>query len=258
MGYAFQVTPLQLAAAYGALANGGILLTPTLVREIRDARGKVIYRHRPEPVRRAVPQAAADTVLAYLKAVVGKGGTAEGAQIAEWTLVGKTGTAQRFDGTSYQKGHYNASFASIFPYPDPQLVVLVKINEPHTKFYGGETAAPLTRTMLLEALTARRSALDRNRPEVPVVELSDSAPGSGDDEPEESRVVLQLPLASDSTDRGELPIPNVAGANVRRAVSTLHQRGFRVAVRGSGRVDRTTPKAGESAGRGSTVTVWAE
>ena len=73
MGYEFEITPVQLAAAYAALANQGILLTPTLVRDVRDASGKVAYRHRPEPVRRAVTPEVAETLLSYLKAVVGKG-----------------------------------------------------------------------------------------------------------------------------------------------------------------------------------------
>ena len=60
MGYEFAVTPLQLAVAYGAIANGGILLAPTLVKEIRDPEGQVVYSHRPEPVRRAVSEEIAD------------------------------------------------------------------------------------------------------------------------------------------------------------------------------------------------------
>ena len=59
MGYEFGVTPVQLAAAYGAIANDGLLLTPTLVREIRDPSGEILYRHQPEPVRRVVPAAVA-------------------------------------------------------------------------------------------------------------------------------------------------------------------------------------------------------
>ena len=99
--------------------TAGILLTPTLVREIREPGGKVVYRHQPEPVRRAVSTAVAATLLGYLKAVVGEGGTGEAAQLANWVLIGKTGTAVRHDGRAYQSNHYNASFASIFPLEDP-------------------------------------------------------------------------------------------------------------------------------------------
>jgi len=258
MGYEFELTPVQLAAAYAAIANGGILLTPTVVREIREPNGRAIYRHRPEPVRRATPPAVADTLLDYLHRVVGKGGTAEAAQLANWVLVGKTGTAVRHDGGGYQSGRYNASFAAIFPLDDPQLVVVVKIDDPRShKVYGGETAAPLTRTMLEEALSARRSVIDRNRLAGPTVETVDT----GDEEPEApvlSRVVLPLPLRPDTTTLpGPRPVPNVAGTTLRKAASTLYRRGFQVAVHGDGRVQRTTPAAGASAPYGSIVTVWA-
>jgi cell division protein FtsI (penicillin-binding protein 3) len=260
MGYEFEVTPMQLAAAYGAIANRGILLTPSLVREVREVDGKVSYRHRPEPVRRAVTPTVADTLLAFLRAVVGKGGTAEAAQLANWILVGKTGTAVRHDGGVYQTGHYNASFASIFPLEDPQLVVVVKIDDPKShKVYGGETAAPLTRTMLEEALSARRSAIDRRRLEGPTIETGDSIAEDARDEPEPTRVLLALPLAPDSAARPpRRPVPNVSGASLRRAANALHRRGFQVAVRGSGRVLRTTPAAGDSLASGSIVTIWAE
>jgi cell division protein FtsI (penicillin-binding protein 3) len=260
MGYEFEVTPMQLAAGYAALANGGILLTPTLVREIREPGGRVIYRHQPEPVRRAVPAGVADTLLAYLRSVVGKGGTGEAAQLANWVLIGKTGTAVRHDGRAYQSNHYNASFASIFPLDDPQLVVLVKINDPKgKKIYGGETAAPLTRAMLEEALAARRSALDRGRLQARPIQPADTAVSGEGAAADESRVVLTLPVEPDSAGpRGRRPVPNVSGATLRRAVNALHRRGFKVAVRGSGRVQRSTPAAGDSAGYGDRVTLWAE
>lgn len=260
MGYEFEVTPVQLAAAYATIANRGILLTPTLVREIRDAKGRIVYRHRPEPVRRAVSPEVADTLLDYLRRVVGRGGTAEAAQLANWVLVGKTGTAIRHDGGTYQAGHYNASFASIFPLADPQLVVVVKIDDPRSrKVYGGETAAPLTRGMLEEALSARRSALDRSRLAGPAAEAVEPAPGRQPEAPEPTRVVLSVPLTDDSAaPPARRPVPNVAGASLRRAASALHRRGFEVAVHGSGRVRRTTPAAGDSARFGAVVTVWAE
>ncbi len=260
MGYEFTLTPVQLAAAYGAIANEGILLTPTLVREVHDLAGRVAYRHRPEPVRRAIPPEVAKTLIGYLTAVVGQGGTAEAAQLANYVLAGKTGTAVRHDGRAYQKGHYTASFASIFPANDPQLVVVVKIDDPKKGQYGGQTAAPVTRGMLEEALAADRSALDRSRLTGPATPLQDSAVESEDDSiPEGRRVIVSLPLAPDTLPpRGRQLVPNVAGTTLRRATNALHRRGFQVAIRGGGTVLRTTPAAGDSARSGSTVTVWAE
>ncbi len=261
MGYEFQVTPVQLAVAYGAIANDGILLTPALVREIRTPGGDVRWRHQPEPVRRAVSPKVAQTLRGYLRGVVEEGGTAEAAQLSNYSLAGKTGTAVRFDGQAYVPGSYTATFAAIFPADEPMLVVVVKIDDPKgAAEYGGQTAAPLTRAMLEEALAARSSAIDRRRlgghAEVaPAVEANTAAPS----EPSASAVVLAVPLAPDSGGRhGRRPVPNVTGLSLRHAASTVHRRGFRVAVRGSGDVVRTTPAAGDSAAYGATVTLWAE
>ncbi len=260
MGYEFDLTPVQLAAAYAAIANRGILLTPTLVREVHDLRGRVAYRHRPEPVRRAIAPEVADTLIGYLTAVVGKGGTAEAAQLANYVLAGKTGTAVRHDGSAYEDGHYNASFAAIFPANDPQLVVVVKIDDPKKGKYGGQTAAPVTRGMLEDALAADRSAIDRNRLTGPAAAVAESPDDESDDEvPEGRRVIIPLPLAPDSAPPSVRQlVPNVAGTTLRRAANALHRRGFQVAVRGSGRVLRTTPAAGDSLRTGAVVTLWAE
>lgn len=260
MGYEFTLTPIQLAAAYAAIANEGILLTPTLVREVHDLGGRVSYRHRPEPVRRAIPPEVAKTLIGYLTAVVEQGGTAEAAQLANYVLAGKTGTAVRHDGSSYQKGHYTASFASIFPANDPQLVVVVKIDDPKKGQYGGQTAAPVTRTMLQEALAADRSAIDRSRLTGPPAAVQEEQVEAADDSISEGRrVMVALPLSSDTASRpGRQLVPDVAGTTLRRATNALHRRGFQVAIRGGGTVRRTTPSAGDSARSGSTVTVWAE
>jgi cell division protein FtsI (penicillin-binding protein 3) len=258
MGYEFGVTPIQLAAAYGAIARDGILLAPTLVREVRDPAGRVIYRHTPEPVRRVLPAAIAAKLREYLRGAAGREGTGEEAQLVNYTVLGKTGTAVRFADGHYIHGQYTASFAAIFPADDPQLVVIVKIDNPKGRYYGGLTAAPVTRTMLQQALASHRVAIDRAR-----LAVRDSAP-----EPEapaeaaagEARRVVAVPFPyhpADSTpDR--LPVPSVTGRSVRDAALALHRRGFRMSLQGLGRVVRTVPAAGEEARRGSSVTVWAQ
>ncbi len=163
MGYEFGVTPVQLAAAYAAIANDGVLLTPTLVKEIRDPSGRLLYHHRPEPIRRAVSADVAAKLRDFLRGAVGEGGTGERAQLVNYSLLGKTGTAIRFEGGRYVHGEYTASFAALFPADHPQLAVIVKIDNPKGSYYGGLTAAPVTRTMLQQALASRRVAIDRGR-----------------------------------------------------------------------------------------------
>ncbi len=257
MGYEFGVTPVQLAVAYGAIANDGVLLAPTLVREVSDPAGTLLYRHVPEPVRRVVSSEIAVQLKEFLRGAVGEGGTGEKAQLVNYTLLGKTGTAVRFEHGHYVHGEYTASFAALFPAEHPQLVVIVKIDNPKGSYYGGLTAAPVTRSMLEQALAAQRVAIDRARLAAP-----DSA-ASGEASPVSTPsgrpvIALSWPYHPSDSMTSPRPIPDVAGRSVREAALALHRRGFQVGLRGLGRVVRTEPAAGQSAARGSSVIIWAE
>ena len=258
MGYEFGVTPVQLAAAYGAIARDGILVAPTLVREVRDPDGRVIYRHTPEPVRRVVPVEIAVRLREYLREAAGQGGTGEEAQLVNYAVLGKTGTAVRFADGHYVRGEYTASFAAIFPADDPQLVVIVKIDNPKGRYYGGLTAAPVTRSMLQQALASHRVAIDRarlaERDTVPEA-VPETDPGAGHSR---SVVAVSLPYHPVDSTPPRLPVPSVTGRSVREAALALHRRGFRVSLQGLGEVVRTVPAGGEVAQRGSSVTVWAQ
>jgi len=255
MGYELGVTPVQLAAAYGAIADGGVLLVPTLVREIRGPDGRLLYRHQPEPVRRATSPEIAARLRAFLSGVVGEGGTGERAQLANYALLGKTGTAVRFEGGRYVHGEYTASFAALFPADHPQLVVIVKIDDPKGNYYGGLTAAPLTKSMLQQALASHRVAIDRARlATADAVEPASAA--RNEPAPGAPPVVVPWPPRPPDEAAAPLPVPDVQGVTVREAALALHRRGFRVDLRGTGRVARTTPGPGDAALPGTTVTVW--
>ena len=124
MGYEFGVTPVQLAAAYAAIANDGVLLAPTLVREVRDPAGNVLYRHQPGA-------GAAGGILGDRRAAarVSAGGGGRRRHGRRWRSSPTTpcwarpARAIRFEDGRYVRGQYTASFAAIFPADHPQLVV---------------------------------------------------------------------------------------------------------------------------------------
>src|SRR3954469_10177714 len=163
MGYEIAVTPLQLVTAYAAIANGGELLEPHLVKEIRSPEGKVVYRAEPRAVRRVMSGEVARTIQQMLLAVVQQG-TATKADLSTFDVAGKSGTARRTLGNAgYVTGNYTASFVGLFPGNDPQYVVLVKLDSPKGAHYaGGDIAAPVTQVVLRAALAARDAALDRH------------------------------------------------------------------------------------------------
>jgi cell division protein FtsI (penicillin-binding protein 3) len=145
----------------------------------------------------------------------------------------------------------------LFPADNPQLVVIVKIDNPKGKYYGGLTAAPVTRTMLQQALASRRIAIDRGRL---TDQDSESVRGAraGTAPPGRPRVILSWPYHFTDSAVVLRRVPDVAGRPVRAAALALHRRGFRVALRGLGRVSRTLPAGGDAALPGSSVIVWAD
>jgi cell division protein FtsI (penicillin-binding protein 3) len=259
MGYEIGVTSVQLAAAYGAIANDGVLLSPTLLREVRRADGGLVFRREPEPVRRAVSSEIAARLRDFLGRAVGEGGTGERGQLASFPLLGKTGTARRFVDGRYVD-EYTASFAALFPADDPQLVVIVKIENPKGQYYGGLTAAPLTKTMLQQALASHRVAI--NRSALATAESTRATEPAAVPEPRPvatrpPAVVVPWPAPSTAPPARTVPVPEVEGTSVRQAALMLHRLGFRVALRGTGRVARSIPAAGQAAAAGSTIIVWA-
>ncbi|HEU4827915.1 MAG TPA: penicillin-binding transpeptidase domain-containing protein [Gemmatimonadales bacterium] len=260
-GYNFQVTAIQLAAAYGAIANGGILYAPTLVREVRSPEGEVLYRHRPEPVRRVLSPEVAATLRRYMRKAVSTSSTDQSLQIEEYALAGKTGTARKVVNGRYVSGKYVSSFAAIWPADRPELVIIVSIDEPKGAYYGSQTAAPLTRDILTEAIASRNQALDFDQ-----LATRDSTRRNGSPapraEPAKPRrtpvIAVSWPLAKDLSAREVRPVPDVSGQPARTAIARLHAEGFRVAVEGLGNVASTVPSAGSAVRTGETITIHAE
>jgi cell division protein FtsI/penicillin-binding protein 2 len=135
-GQGESVTPIQIAAAYSAIANGGILRPPHIVQAIGGKTVSVPKGHRI-----ISPNTAAE-LRKMLEGVYGEGGTASGAAIPGYSMAGKTGTAQVVVNGQYSSSDYIASFVGMVPANDPQLLGLVVVDEPHGSIYGGSVAAP--------------------------------------------------------------------------------------------------------------------
>jgi cell division protein FtsI (penicillin-binding protein 3) len=269
MGYALNVTPLQLAVAYGAIANGGELLEPAIVREIRSSDGVLAYRHERRVVRRVMSDATARTVRGLLRGVV-EGGTGESASLATFDVAGKTGTAKRTEHGRYVAGKYTASFVGLFPADHPQLVILVKLDNPSKSIYGAKTAAPVTKTVLQAAIAAREASLDRrDLAAVPSRAARAGAPLPDSVAHADSLVRIaesgSVPYVYmlDSPGRpaaGVAParvVPDVRGLAVRRAVYALHRAGFRVTLAAGGVAVRSGGAAGDGAATGTVPSAGA-
>jgi cell division protein FtsI (penicillin-binding protein 3) len=272
MGYEIAVTPLQLVTAYAAIANGGEILEPHLVKEVRSVDGKVLYRAETRSVRRVMSGEVARTIQQLLLAVV-REGTATKADLANFEVAGKSGTARRTSqNAGYVAGNYTASFVGLFPGNDPQYVVLVKLDNPRGAHYaGGDIAAPVTQIVLRAALAARDAALDREdlaASEKSAVEQRSKEPGRpAPDSYDPGRNVakreadeatasymVELPSALKPTRPATAPrpVPDVDGLSVREAVTRLHGAGFRVRILRASAAS-TFPAAGTIAAPGTLV-----
>ncbi len=286
MGYEIAVTPLQLATAYAAIANGGELLQPALVQEVRTPDGRVLYAHTRQVVRRVMPPAVAADLRQMLLGVVAEG-TAVQADLATYLLGGKTGTPRRTENGRYAPHAYTPNFVGLFPGNAPQFVIVVKLDDPKAAYYSASTAAPLTKTILQAALAARDAALNRTqlmhdvvsrspdaaapdgRPSVTLgARAGDSTAAAVGAESTAARaaaaaafaaappaVTIALPAPSAAPPSAAAPpraVPAVAGLPLRDAVRALHEAGFRVELVAGG-PPATTPAAGALAAPGAVV-----
>jgi stage V sporulation protein D (sporulation-specific penicillin-binding protein) len=141
-GQGVSVTPIAMARFYCAIANGGVLLRPRIIRSVLDAQGNPIYTYPREIEHRVFSQHTADELKAMLRAVVVRGTGNPSAQIPGYTTAGKTGTAQMALNGFYEPGAYVASFIGMVPYEHPKYVIYVKVERPQGAIYGSVVAAP--------------------------------------------------------------------------------------------------------------------
>jgi len=142
IGQGIAVTPMQMAAAYAAIANGGVLRPPRVVDAVNGRKLK-----RPAG-KRVISEATAATVRKMLEGVLGPGGTASGAEIEGYKLAGKTGTSEKAIDGKYSEDKYVASFVGFAPADKPKLLVAVMVDEPKGEIYGGQVAAPAWREIV--------------------------------------------------------------------------------------------------------------
>ena len=153
IGQGLAVTPMQMGAAYSAIANGGVLRAPHIVDAV-DGRKQAVPKGK-----RILSVETAASLRQMLEGVLGPGGTATGAAIDGYELAGKTGTAEKPDQTGgYSKTKFVASFVGFAPARHPKLLVAVMVDEPQGDIYGGTVAGPAFKKIASYALTNLRIA----------------------------------------------------------------------------------------------------
>jgi cell division protein FtsI (penicillin-binding protein 3) len=243
-GYGFSVTPLQMARAYSVIANGGHLVRPRIVREVVDARGKVIESFPPRRLRRTISARAAKAVTRGLVMVTDDGGTGKRARVPGYLVAGKTGTAYKVDPLvrGYNKNKIRTSFAGFLPADDPRLVIYVAIDEPQNdKRYGGVVAAPVFAAIGREALPYL--GVEANQP----FKASDTLVEDEDErfvglEPQSRPWWFQEAVLTGAP--SYLVAPDFTGRPLSDVVHKAGEMKLKLSVRGAGLVVSQRPQAG--------------
>ncbi|HET8538335.1 MAG TPA: penicillin-binding protein [Anaeromyxobacter sp.] len=249
-GHGLTGTALQVTAAMGAIANGGVLVRPTVVKRIVDpATGEVLDEARPEVVRRAVSAETATTVARWLVGVVeDPRGTGTRARLDGWRVAGKTGTAQKADAVSggYSADRHFSSFVGFAPADAPRIVVGVFVDEPRGEIHGGEVAAPAFREVAEYAMKMLGVPPTAGA-------LAAAAADASPPPPEEAEGPPPVEQAARAAPPGSVAVPALAGLPARAAVRALEALDLSADLAGSGRVVRQSPPPGRVVARGTRV-----
>jgi len=244
-GQEIGVTALQMTAAVAAVANGGYLMKPTIIRQIEDSEGRVVRAARPTAVRRVLDPATADRLTDILRGVVLKG-TGHRAAIPGYAVAGKTGTAQKVEpGGKYSMVDHVASFVGFVPASRPALVVLVSLDTPKGPANeGGDVAAPLFARIAEPAL--RRLAVPPDDPDRVL-----RARGLPSDNVHLA-AYEPVPAASPTSPSEPGFMPDLRGASAREGATSAARLGLIVELKGSGRVVKQAPEPGAEIEAGMT------
>ncbi len=241
IGQEVSVTLLQMAAAYSAVANGGVLMAPRMVCGFIDS-GRCVEKIEVRPIRRLMSERTARRLTECLTGVVEKDeGTGVSARIDGVNIAGKTGTAQKIDPVTklYQSDKFVASFAGYFPAEKPELLCIVMLDEPKTIHYGGLTAAPVfknivTRILHSQELPYGARIFRQNKETLTSAQAKSVTPDFQN--PTRENIAFSM--------KGPNKMPQLLGMPLRIAILHLQSHGVKIKIIGSGIVMKQVPESG--------------
>ncbi|MCZ7558061.1 MAG: penicillin-binding transpeptidase domain-containing protein [Bacteroidia bacterium] len=293
-GYGLAVTSLQIACAYAAIANDGVLMRPFIRKWLLDENRNIVEENTPQVVRRVVSPETSHIMRSFMKGVVDSG-TARLASIEGVSIGGKTGTSQRLVNGSYSNKSHVASFVGFFPVEDPKVLILVILDAPSRGYYGGTTAGPIFRNIAMRIINSSSEFAKRPEPlyasfkgndqvRVPNVRgmnrdvaeallkahgLNMHLTGKGErvasQSPSDDRMVrrrsivtLHMRPAKQEQAGAMVRVPNVIGMSLRQAMAYMKSMQLTPSPMGSGIVRAQYPEPGEMVPSGSRCTINAD
>ena len=248
IGQSIAVTPLQLVTAMAAIANGGTLMHPYIVREIRNPDGSVYEERAPREIRRVLEPTVDRTLIGLLEQVVASGGGKK-AGVKGYRIAGKTGTAQKIrrETAGYLEGRYIASFCGFAPVEDPIFTVLVMIDDPRGgDFYGGQIAAPVASRIFTQLLRYAHVEPSSN---TFAETTGETEKGRSDDEEKRMEAAATPP-------EGKAVVPDFTGLSLREAARLAELRGLTFESEGTGAAVSQSLSVNDIVDQGERVKVY--
>ena len=234
-GQGVSVTPIQMAVAMAAIANGGLLMEPYIVEKITTADGQLVEKRLPQVRRRVISEKTARLVREMMVSVTEPGGTGTRAALPGYRVAGKTGTAQKVDMVTggYSPDKRVSSFIGFVPAENPALVLSVTVDEPKGKTYGGLVAAPVFARIAGQTLS-HLNVLPKG-----TVVASTEVTAAPEPLPD------LAPLLVGAKENDGLRMPNFSGMSYRQVLQTMQQRHLNLKLSGSGHVVKQHPAPGK-------------
>ena len=248
IGQSIAVTPLQLVTAMAAIANGGTLMHPYIVREIRNPDGSIYEERAPREIRRVLEPTVDRTLIGLLEQVVASGGGKK-AGVKGYRIAGKTGTAQKIrrETAGYLEGRYIASFCGFAPVEDPIFTVLVMIDDPRGgDFYGGQIAAPVASRIFTQLLRYAHVEPSSNT----------FAETTGETEKGRSDAEEKRMEAAATPPEGKAVVPDFTGLSLREAARLAELRGLTFESEGTGAAVSQSLSVNDIVDQGERVKVY--
>ncbi len=270
-GQEIGVTAIQITNAYASVINGGELMRPYLLEEIRSAEGKTLQKNEPKVIRRVVSEEVAEQLRQFMVGAVTRG-TGKKAQIEGITIGGKTGTAQKYNQKtkSYVRGKYLSSFIGFAPAEHPEYVLAIFLDNPGSVYYGGDVAAPIFRNIMKRILSFAPSDIDditgeyqpqfaqanKNIPNFSGLSASAledyfefknvdyQVAGQGKYVVAQARSKDPVEFKLGKLNHTSQSMPDLRGLTIREALKKMDFSRFRVSITGTGRVTKQSIKPG--------------
>ena len=239
IGQGIAVTPLQMVQAFGALANGGKMMKPHIIKSIANPDGSIYKEAQDVEQGQPIPESIAKQITDILEKEVSEGGGHK-AYVEGYQFAGKTGTAQKLDPEhgGYLNGRYIASFIGYGPVEDAKFVALVVIDDPEGTYYGSQIAAPVFQDVMTQLVRYYKLSPTRSKP-------------SKDDAKQSASKVLSVQRNGD----GSVIIPNFAGHTYGEVRDWVHEARLTLKPDGTGYATSQDEAAGSTMEAGGSVTV---